>query len=184
MFRLREHSERFIESGRILGFEVPFSVEEVDRACIDTLAANGLSNAYVRPLAWRGAEQLSVSARATTIHVMVAVWEWPNLFGADRLKGIKLGTSQWKRPHPESAPIRAKASGLYMIGTMAKDIAERDGFTDALMLDWRGHVSLRRRGRTSSSSIKGELHTPVPDCFAGRDHAQDGDRAGAQAAVA
>ena len=164
VFRLREHSERFIESGRILGFEVPFSVEEVDRACIDTLAANGLSNAYVRPLAWRGAEQLSVSARATTIHVMVAVWEWPNLFGADRLKGIKLGTSQWKRPHPESAPIRAKASGLYMIGTMAKDIAERDGFTDALMLDWRGHVS-EATGANIFFVYDGKLHTPTPDCF-------------------
>ena len=164
IFRLTEHSERFVGSGRILGFEIPFSVEEIDRACVETLAANGLANAYVRPLAWRGAEQLSVSARSTTIHMMVAVWEWPNLFGTDRLKGIKLATSQWKRPHPESAPIRAKAAGLYMIGTMAKDIAERDGFTDALMLDWRGHVS-EATGANIFFVYDGKLHTPTPDCF-------------------
>ena len=163
VFRLRAHSERFINSGRILGFEIPFGVEAIDRACTDTLAANGLSNAYVRPLAWRGAEQLSVSARATTIHVMVAVWDWPNLFGSDRMQGITLHRSEWKRPHPETSPVRAKAAGNYMIGTMAKDTAEREGFNDALMLDWRGRVS-EATGANIFFVYDGVLHTPVPDC--------------------
>ena len=164
VFRLRDHTDRFIESGRILGFEIPFSAEQIDKACIDTLAANGLANAYVRPLAWRGPEQLSVSARATKIHMMVAVWEWPNLFGSDRLTGITLHRSQWKRPHPETAPFRAKAAGLYMIGTMAKDVAEREGFNDALMLDWRGHVS-EARVANIFFVFDGVLHTPTADCF-------------------
>ncbi len=164
VFRLRDHTERFVESGRILGFEIPFSMDEIDRACDETLAANGLTNAYVRPLAWRGPEQLSVSARATKIHTMVAVWDWPNLFGSDRLKGITLHRSQWKRPHPETSPFRAKAAGLYMIGTMAKDIAEREGFHDALMLDWRGHVS-EATGANIFFVFGGVLHTPTADCF-------------------
>lgn len=120
IFRLRDHSERLIRSAEILGFKIPFTVEEIDQACIDTLAANGLVDGYVRPLAWRGSEQLSVSAQATTIHLMVAAWPWPNLFGADRLKGITLGMAPWKRPHPETAPTASKAAGLYMIGTMSK----------------------------------------------------------------
>ncbi len=164
VFRLREHSERLIESGRILGFEIPYGASEIDRACVETLAANGLANAYVRPLAWRGSEQLSVSAGATSIHLMVAVWEWPNLFGSDRLKGVALAMASWKRPHPETAPVKAKAAGLYMIGTMSKDAAESQGFNDALMLDWRGHVS-EATGANIFFVRDGVIHTPTPDCF-------------------
>jgi branched-chain amino acid aminotransferase len=164
VFRLREHSERLLASGRILGFEVPFNAAEIDQACIDTLAASGLTDAYIRPLAWRGSEQLSVSSRATSVHMMVAVWEWPNLFGADRLQGIGLGMATWKRPHPETAPVHAKAAGLYMIGTMSKNAAEDAGFNDALMLDWRGHVS-EATGANIFFGRDGKLHTPTPDCF-------------------
>ena len=163
VFRLREHSERFVQSGRILGFEIPYDLPEIDRACVDTLAANGCATAYVRPIAWRGAEQLAVSARATTIHMAVAVWDWPNLFGSDRLRGVALKTASWKRPHPETAPIRAKAAGLYMTGTMSKDVAEREGFNDALMLDWRGHVA-EATGANIFFAYDGVLHTPTPDC--------------------
>ncbi len=163
IFRLREHTERFIESGRMLGFELPYGAEQIDRACVETLAANGLANAYIRPLAWRGPEQLSVSARLTKIHMMVAVWEWPNLFGSDRTNGISLHMSQWKRPHPETYPIKAKAAGGYMTGTMAKDTAECQGFNDALMLDWRGHVS-EATGANIFFVQSGVLHTPTPDC--------------------
>lgn len=164
IFRLRDHSERLIESGRILGFEIPWTVEQIDRACVEALEANGLVDGYVRPLAWRGSEQLSVSAQATKIHLMVAAWPWPNLFGADRLKGIALGMAPWKRPHPETAPTRSKAAGLYMIGTMSKHEVERQGFDDALMLDWRGHVA-EATGANIFFVIDGELHTPTPDCF-------------------
>jgi len=164
IFKLREHTERLVESGRILGFEIPFSAEQIDQACRDVLAANGLTEGYVRPLAWRGAEQLSVSAQQTKIHLMVAAWSWPNLFGADRMKGVRLGLGSWRRPPPDTAPTRAKAAGLYMIGTMAKHDAERQGFNDALMLDWRGRVS-EATGANIFFVFDGVLHTPEPDCF-------------------
>ena len=164
IFKLREHTERLVNSGRILGFDIPWTLEQIDAACDATLAANGLANAYVRPLAWRGSEQLSVSAQATRIHLMIAAWPWPNLFGADRMKGIALGMAPWKRPHPETAPTASKAAGLYMIGTMSKHAAEQDGFDDALMLDWRGHVS-ETTGANIFFGIDGALHTPTPDCF-------------------
>ena len=164
IFKLREHTERLIESARILGFSLPFSAQQIDDACMETLAANGLTDGYVRPLAWRGAEQLSVSAHQTRIHLMVACWSWPNLFGADRMAGVRLGMGSWKRPHPETAPTRSKAAGLYMIGTMAKHDAEAAGFNDALMLDWRGQVT-EATGANIFFAFDGALHTPTPDCF-------------------
>lgn len=164
IFKLREHSERLIESGRILGFEIPYSVEAIDAACIQVLGANDMTNAYVRPLAWRGSEQLSVSAQATKIHLMIAVWTWPNLFGSDRMAGVRLGMAPWKRPHPETAPTRSKAAGLYMTGTMSKHAVELDGFNDALMLDWRGRVA-EATGANIFFVMDGKLHTPIPDCF-------------------
>lgn len=164
IFKLREHTDRLIESGRILGFEIPFTAEAIDAACNQVLAANDMTNAYVRPLAWRGSEQLSVSAQATKIHLMIAVWSWPNLFGSDRMAGVKLGMAPWKRPHPETAPTRSKAAGLYMTGTMSKHAVELDGFNDALMLDWRGRVA-EATGANIFFVIDGKLHTPIPDCF-------------------
>jgi branched-chain amino acid aminotransferase len=164
IFKLREHTERLIASGRILGFEIPYSADEIDQACKDTLAANGLVDGYVRPLAWRGTEQLSVSAQQTKIHLAIACWAWPNLFGADRMKGVRLGMAPWKRPHPETAPTASKAAGLYMIGTLSKHAAEAAGFDDALMLDWRGLVS-EATGANIFLVIDGQVHTPTPDCF-------------------
>jgi len=164
IFKLREHSERLIRSGRILGFEIPYTVEEIDAACIAVMAANDLTDAYVRPLAWRGTEQLSVSAQQTRIHLAIATWAWPNLFGDDRMKGVRLGMAKWKRPHPETAPTASKAAGLYMIGTLSKHDAEAQGFNDALMLDWRGQVS-EATGANIFFVLDGEVHTPTPDCF-------------------
>jgi branched-chain amino acid aminotransferase len=128
------------------------------------LAANGLVDGYVRPIAWRGSEQLSVSAQRTKIHLAIACWAWPNLFGTDRMKGVRLGMAAWKRPHPETAPTASKAAGLYMIGTMSKHGAEAAGFDDALMLDWRGLVS-EATGANIFLVIDGQVHTPIPDCF-------------------
>ncbi len=164
IFKLREHSLRLIASGKILGFDIPWSVEEIDAACVAVLAANNLTDGYVRPIAWRGTEQLSVSAQQTKIHLAIATWAWPNLFGADRMKGVRLGMAPWKRPHPETAPTASKAAGLYMIGTLSKHAAESAGFDDALMLDWRGQVS-EATGANIFLVIDGALHTPVPDCF-------------------
>jgi branched-chain amino acid aminotransferase len=164
IFKLRAHTERLIASGRILGFEIPYTADEIDAACKAVVAANGLTDAYVRPLAWRGAEQLSVSAQQTRIHLAIATWAWPNLFGDNRMKGVRLDLATWKRPHPETAPTASKAAGLYMIGTLAKHAAEAAGFDDALMLDWRGYVA-EGTGANVFFVMDGELHTPEPDCF-------------------
>lgn len=164
VFRLRDHSDRLINSGRILGFEIPYTAEQIDAASIETLKANNLTEAYVRPIAWRGTEMLAVSAQHTTIHVAIAVWQWPSYFGDDKMKGIRLGMAPWKRPAPDTAPTAAKATGLYMIGTLSKHKAEAEGYNDALMLDWRGRVS-EATGANIFFVMDGEIHTPVPDCF-------------------
>ncbi len=164
IFKLREHTERLIASGRILGFDIPYSAEAIDAACREVLTANGLTDAYVRPIAWRGSEMLAVAAQHTKVHVAIACWAWPNLFGADRMQGVRLAMASWKRPHPETAPTASKAAGLYMIGTLAKHEAEAAGFNDALMLDWRGQVS-EATGANIFLVFDGEVHTPIPDCF-------------------
>ena len=164
IFKLREHTERLIRSAEILGFAIPRSAEEIDSACRAVVAASGLVDAYVRPVAWRGSEQLSISGAQTKTHLAIACWAWPNLFGADRMAGVRLGMAPWKRPHPETAPTASKASGLYMIGTLSRQAAEAQGFDDALMLDWRGHVA-EATGANVFLVIDGALHTPTPDCF-------------------
>ncbi len=164
IFRLRDHTERLINSARILGFTIPWSAEQIDAACYETLRANELTDAYVRPIAWRGSEQLAVSAQQTTIHLAIATWEWPSYFGADRMKGIRFGMAPYKRPSPETAPTASKATGLYMIGTLSKHQAEAEGFDDALMLDWRGQVA-EATGANIFFVIDGDIHTPTPDCF-------------------
>jgi branched-chain amino acid aminotransferase len=164
IFRLRDHTDRLLNSGRILGFEIPYTADQIDAACYETLKANGLTDAYVRPIAWRGSEMLAVSAQHTKIHVAIAVWQWPSYFGDDRMAGIRLGMGAWKRPSPETAPTAAKATGLYMIGTLSKHKAEAEGYADALLLDWRGLVS-EASGANIFFVFDGELHTPTPDCF-------------------
>jgi len=164
IFRLRDHTARLLNSGRILGFEIPYTADQIDAACYETLKANGLTDAYVRPIAWRGSEMLAVSAQHTKIHLAIAVWQWPSYFGDDRMAGIRLGMGAWKRPSPETAPTAAKATGLYMIGTLSKHKAEAEGFADALLLDWRGLVS-EATGANIFFVFDGELHTPTPDCF-------------------
>ncbi|HUC17243.1 MAG TPA: branched-chain amino acid aminotransferase [Acetobacteraceae bacterium] len=164
IFRLGDHTARLLESGRLLGFTIPWSAAEIDEACNAVLRANALSDAYLRPIAWRGSEQLAVAARRTRIHLAIAAWPWPNLFGAGRREGVTLDIARWKRPSPETAPTAAKASGLYMIGTLAKHEAEEAGFDDALMLDWRGFVA-EATGANIFLVIDGALHTPTPDGF-------------------
>jgi branched-chain amino acid aminotransferase len=164
IFKLEAHTERLINSGKLLGFEIPYTAAQIDDACNAVLAANNLVDGYLRPIAWRGSEQLAVSAQLTKIHLAVACWPWPNLFGADRMKGVRLGMAQWRRPHPQTAPTASKAAGLYMIGTLSKHQAEAEGFTDALMLTWDGFVG-EATGANIFFVIDGKLHTPTPDCF-------------------
>jgi branched-chain amino acid aminotransferase len=164
IFKLDAHTERLIQSGKLLGFEIPYSAAQIDEACNAVLTANNLTDAYVRPIAWRGSEQLAVSAQLTKIHLAIACWPWPNLFGADRMKGVRLGMAQWRRPHPQTAPTASKAAGLYMIGTLSKHQAEAEGFDDALMLTWDGYIG-EATGANIFFVIDGRLHTPTPDCF-------------------
>ena len=165
IFKLTEHTERLHESAHVLGFEIPYSVAEIDRACRDVVKAHGLSEDYVRPVAWRGSEMMGVSAQETRINVAVAAWDWGSYFDpAERLKGIRLAMAEYRRPDPKTAPAKSKAAGLYMICTLEKHRAEAAGYADALMLDWRGQVA--EATGANVFFVKGEvLHTPTPDCF-------------------
>ena len=166
IFKLREHTERLINSAEIMGFEIPYSAEEIDAACIQACEANNIVDGYVRPIAWRGSEMMGVSAQETKIHLAIAVWAWPSYFSPEaRNKGISLKTSKWRRPPPESAPVHAKSAGLYMICTMSKHDAEAAGYDDALMLDWRGNV-VEGTGANFFMITEGNvINTPPPDCF-------------------
>lgn len=165
IFKLREHTDRLIKSGRILGFEIPWTADQIDNACCEVVDAQKITDGYVRPVAWRGPEQMGVSAQETKIHMAVAVWEWPSYFSPEaRLKGLRMMMSPWARPAPNTAPVHAKASGLYMICTIAKHAAEAAGYDDAFMLDYRGQIA-EGTGCNVFLVIDGELHTPTPDCF-------------------
>src|SRR5258708_28122823 len=165
VFKLREHSQRLIDSGKILGFDVPMTVEEIDRATEETVKANKMGNGYVRPIAWRGAEQMGVAAQQTKIHVAVAVWEWGAYFGPEaKMKGLKLCMAKYRRPDPATSPCLAKATGLYMICTIEKHGAEAAGYSDALMLDWRG-PNAETTGADIFFVMNREIHSPTPDCF-------------------
>ncbi len=165
VFKLTEHSERLANSARVMDFELPYSVAEIDQATREVVAANRIVDGYVRPVAWRGCEMMGVSAQQNRIHTAIAAWVWPSYFDpAERLKGIRLQISTWRRPSPETAPVHSKAAGLYMICTLSKHQAEADGYQDALMLDWRGRIA-ESTGANIFFTRGDELHTPTPDCF-------------------
>jgi len=165
VFKLTEHSQRLADSARILGFELPYTVQEIDDATRAVVEANGIVDGYVRPLAWRGSEMMGVSAQANKIHVAMACWLWPSYFSPEaKLKGLRLAIADWKRPSPETAPTSSKAAGLYMICTLSKHKAEQAGFDDALMFDYRGQVA-EATGANIFFVKDGKLHTPKPDCF-------------------
>jgi branched-chain amino acid aminotransferase len=165
VFELTLHNERLANSASLLGFSLPYSTAEMDAACRAVLAANNHRDAYVRPIAWRGSEQLGVSAQQTKIHVAIASWIWPSYFAPElREKGIRLTFSKWRRPAPDTAPTAAKAAGLYMICTLSKHAAEAEGWDDALMLDYRGQLA-EATGANLFLIKDGVLHTPTPDCF-------------------
>ncbi|HUD89840.1 MAG TPA: branched-chain amino acid aminotransferase, partial [Xanthobacteraceae bacterium] len=165
IFRGTEHSERLKNSARVLDFEIPYSVAEIDTAKRLVLEKNNQKEAYVRPIAWRGSEALGVSAQQNKIHCAIATWEWPSYFDpAQRLKGIRLDLADYRRPDPKTAPCLAKAAGLYMICTISKHRAEQRGYADAMMLDWQGRVA-ECTGANIFFVKDGKIHTPIADCF-------------------
>jgi branched-chain amino acid aminotransferase len=165
IFEGTKHSERLKRSAQILDFEIPYSVAEIDAAKQLVLEKNNQKEAYVRPIAWRGSEQLGVSAQNNKIHLAIATWEWPSYFDpAQRLKGIRLDLAEYRRPDPKTAPCLAKAAGLYMICTVSKHRAEKRGYADAMMLDWQGRVA-ECTGANIFFVQDGKIHTPIADCF-------------------
>lgn len=164
IFKLNEHSKRLHQSAEILGFTIPWSVETIDDVCIELLKRQGFSEAYVRPIAWRGCD-MGVSAPNAPINLAIAIWQWGSYFNpTEKLKGIRLDLAQYRRPDPMTAPCRAKAAGLYMICTISKHAAEAKGYADAMMLDYRGRVA-EATGANIFFVKDGVLHTPDPDCF-------------------
>jgi branched-chain amino acid aminotransferase len=165
IFKSTEHSVRFKKSAEILDYEIPYSIDELVAAKDAILKKNGLVDAYVRPVAWRGSEMMAVSAMHNKIHTAIAVWDWPSMFDpATKMKGIRLDIADYKRPDPETAPAHAKAAGLYMICTISKHRAERKGYADAMMLDWQGRVA-ECTGANIFFTKDGAIHTPLADCF-------------------
>lgn len=165
IFKLNEHSQRLLDSARTLDFEIPYTLAEINDASRLVLQKQGFRDAYLRPVAWRGSEMMGVAAQGNRIHLAIAAWDWPSYFDpAQRLKGIRLDLAKWRRPDPATAPAKAKAAGLYMICTLSKHAAERKGYADAMMLDWRGHVA-ECTGANIFFVQDGQIHTPVADCF-------------------
>ena len=165
IFKSRLHSERLLKSAKMIDFEIPYSVDEIEKAKYDTLRANGLKDAYVRPVAWRGAgEDMGVASSKNPVNLAVATWSWGNYYGDAKMKGAKLDVAKWRRPDPNTAPFEAKAAGLYMIATMSKHTAEANGCSDAMMMDYRGYVA-EATGANIFFVKEGEVHTPTPDAF-------------------
>lgn len=165
IFKLTEHSERLKASANLLEFDLPYSVGEIDQACLETCRRMGLDDCYVRPIAFRGPEALAVSAIHNKTHVAIAVWDWPSYFDPEtKRKGIRLEWAKWRRPDPMTAPSASKAAGLYMICTMSKTAAEKRGFADAMMLDWRGYVA-EATGANVFFVQDGVIHTPPTDAI-------------------
>jgi len=166
IFKLEEHTKRFFYSAERMGFEIPYSLEEINNASKKIISIQNVSNGYVRPVAWRGSEMMAISAQKTKIHVAIATWEWGSYFDPKlKIEGIKLNISNWRRPAPNTIPWDTKAAGLYMICTLSKHEAEKQGYTDSLMLDHEGNVAEATGANIFFKDKEGKLHTPIPDSF-------------------
>ena len=165
IFERDAHHRRLHDSAALLGFTIPYSTAALDEAAEQVLKANGITDGYVRPVAWRGSEMMGVSAQNNSINLAIAAWQWPAYFTPEaRLQGIRMAWAPWRRPAPDTAPVKSKAAGLYMICTLSKHAAEAEGYNDALMLDYRGRIA-EATGANIFLVQNGELHTPDPDCF-------------------
>jgi len=166
IFKLEEHTERLFHSAKIMDIKIPYSKDEINTATKKIVSVQNVQNGYVRPFAWRGSEMMAVAAQKTKIHVAIATWEWGSYFDPKlKTEGIKLNISKWRRPSPSTIPWDTKASGLYMICTLSKHEAERDGYTDSLMLDHEGNIAEATGANIFFKDNNGELHTPTPDSF-------------------
>jgi len=166
IFKLEEHTERLFHSAKRMDIKIPYSEDEINKSTKKTVSVENVQNGYVRPFVWRGSEQMAVSAQKTKIHVAIAAWEWGTYFDSKlKTEGIKLNISKWRRPSPNTIPWDTKASGLYMICTLSKHEAEREGYTDSLMLDHEGNIAEATGANIFFKDKNNELHTPIPDSF-------------------
>lgn len=166
IFKLQEHLERLHHSAALLDFTIPYGIGELKEACYSVIKRNQVRNGYIRPVAWSGSEMMAISARHNTVHAAIAAWEWGSYFDpALRETGLRMMIAPWQRPAPETAPCHSKAAGLYMICTMSKHQAERGGYHDALMLDWRGYIAEATGANVFLVMEDDSIHTPLPDCF-------------------
>ena len=165
IYKLEEHTQRLFDSARLMGMTIPYTPAEIEKASYKATESLGSPDAYVRPVVWRGSEMMAVAAQHSKIHVDIAAWAWPSMFDpAEKLKGIRLDISTWRRPAPDTAPTQAKAAGLYMICTLSKHAAEAKGYADAMMFDYRGYVA-EATGANIFFVKDGKLVTPIADCF-------------------
>jgi len=166
IFKLEEHTDRLFNSAKILDMKIPYSYDEIIEATKKLVTDQNIQNGYIRPFVWRGSEMMGVSAQNTKINVAIAIWDWPTYFDSDlKLKGIKLNISKWQRPPQNSSPWESKAAGLYMICTLSKHQAEKDGYTDSIMLDHEGNIAEATSANIFFKDSNNELHTPIPDSF-------------------
>tara|TARA_Y100000768_G_scaffold4296_1_gene3063 strand:+ start:82 stop:957 length:876 start_codon:yes stop_codon:yes gene_type:complete len=166
IFKLKEHTDRLFKSAKILDMKIPYSYDKIIEATKKLVSDQNIQNGYIRPFVWRGSEMMGVSAQNTKINVAIAIWDWPTYFDPDlKLKGIKLNISKWQRPPQNSSPWESKAAGLYMICTLSKHEAEKEGYTDSLMLDHEGNIAEATSANIFFKDINNELHTPIPDSF-------------------
>ncbi len=166
IFKLAEHTDRLYHSAKRMDIKIPYSKDEINNAIKKIVSVQNVQNGYVRPFVWRGSEMMAVSAQQTKIHVAIAAWEWGTYFDSKfKTEGIKLNISKWRRPAPNTIPWDTKASGLYMICTLSKHEAEKEGYADSLMLDHEGNVAEATGANIFFRDENGELHTPIPDSF-------------------
>lgn len=164
IFKSKQHSERLLKSAQMLDFEIPYTVDELEIAKYEVMKANNLTDCYLRPFAFLGSDALGLQGTGIGVNTVISAWEWGSYFGGDKMKGLDFTMAQYNRPSPTTAPTQAKAAGLYMICTIEKNKATKDGFDDALMLDYRGFIA-EATAANIFFVMNNEIHTPKPDCF-------------------
>jgi len=166
IFRLQRHTERLLQSAKIMGMKIPFSAEVINQAQIECITKNELQSGYLRPMAFYGSEAMGLHAKGLKVHLSIAAWEWGTYLGDEALdNGIRVKTSSFNRHHVNSTMAKAKTNGHYTNSIMALQEAENAGYDEALMLDTSGYVAegsgenifMVRRGRVYTPSLTSAL---------------------------
>jgi len=142
IFRLREHLERLFDSTRIHYTDIPYTIQQIEDGILETIRANKLKSCYVRPIAYRGYNDLGVNPISNPVDVAIAVWDWGKYLGSEALEsGIDVCVSSWMRPAPNTFPSLSKAGGNYLNASLIKVEAIKNGFAEGIALDVAGYVS-------------------------------------------